>query len=623
MTAKKIAPDSGESDSSRSATATDAVPEPGVADRAADNPVRAEPGSDVSGDNETAGQMLENEDPIKTAIERIPNDAAKTKLPMLLEPILRKLAECDAPTAEAYLSYCIGPRFGLSAADLKAYRRLIEKYRGEAARANRSESDTTPRKFLWKDERVISPAQDFLGATAYYCVYRTEVTGPEGGPSQTVRVPCLVTSRRKIFPLSVEELAARGLRLARDDLRSSDMRRWSVDPDVPNSVPAFLEGKAQTDPLALFDDIETLFRRYIHLSDDRCYLLLTIWSIGTYVFMLFQSYPYLNLEATSRAGKTRTMEVAAPVCFNSLMTASITSSALYRAVEADRSTIFIDEGDDFASRTSKNADLLKILNAGYKASGAVTRTDPRSGSAVSSPAYCPKMIANIDGFNPTLRDRGIPLPLVRAKEDGEAKDEFRTRDLESELAALRNGLHVFALTHHKAIGEIYKKQALPAKWFANREREMWSPIIALANFFDLERRKSSPDLAEEDHLTVKMARLALDCGRLKADRQADDTVELQVLRGVVAFVEWVRNGGSPSPALGDSRYRSDSLLDFVKRQEEIPGLKKNRLTRALQNLQLLRGPEDKAYGRQKDGVRVLIYRLDPDRIREARERYGV
>ncbi|MCZ6692148.1 MAG: hypothetical protein O7H41_21385 [Planctomycetota bacterium] len=620
MTAKRIIPDSGESEPQRPPVTRGAVHEPGVADGTTDSPARDELGSDVSEDNKPNGQILEDQDPVGAAIQSIPENTSKTKLSMLLEPVLRQLAECDAPTAEAYLSYHIAPRFGLSAADLRAYRGLIETYRGESARANPSDADAIPRKILWKDERAISPAQDFLGDTAYYCVYRTEVTGPEGGPSQTVRVPCLVTSRREIFPLSVEELATRGLRLARGDLRPSDMRRWSVDPDVPNSVPAFLDGKARVDPLDLFDNIEGLYRRYLEFSNEHFYAFLTLWSIGTYLFMMFESYPYVSLVATMQAGKTLTMEVASSLCFNSVMAASISTASLYRSVEADRCTMFIDEADEYRSRRRKNADSFGILNSGYKRSGSVSRTDPRTGSMVSFSTFSPKMIANIEDLDPTTLDRAILAELVRAKK---AMEEFMTKEMETELAALRNSLHVFALTNHSIIRRIYRMQRLPTAWFANRERELWRPIFALANFFDQHRQRSSPNLAEEDLLVSKMARLALDCGRLKADRQADETLEFQVLRGVVAFVDWAKRRTRSAATANGSIYRADSLLGFIRGQEKIRSLTQNALSRALQKLQILRGPKDKYYGRQGNGVRVMVYRLEPNRIQEALGRYGM
>ena len=52
-------------------------------------------------------------------------------------------------------------------------------------------------------------------------------------------------------------------------------------------------GEVKIDPAALYRRIRGQWTRYIEFPDDAYYDLVTLWTIGTYFFPLFNAYPYL------------------------------------------------------------------------------------------------------------------------------------------------------------------------------------------------------------------------------------------------------------------------------------------------------------------------------------------
>ncbi|MDD3089888.1 MAG: CHC2 zinc finger domain-containing protein, partial [Candidatus Omnitrophica bacterium] len=67
-------------------------------------------------------------------IDEVPAESSKTQLPRLLDSVLRLLAKMDKAKAEPYLAYVIKPRFGLKDPDIRGYRDMVNKYRGEITR---------------------------------------------------------------------------------------------------------------------------------------------------------------------------------------------------------------------------------------------------------------------------------------------------------------------------------------------------------------------------------------------------------------------------------------------------------------------------------------------------------
>jgi hypothetical protein len=77
----------------------------------------------------------------------------------------------------------------------------------------------------------------------------------------------------------------------------------------------FLENDESVNPGELFLKIKKYIKRYIFLQDENAYNLLAIWAMGTYVFRIFNYFPYIHLNAEKSSGKTLLMELLAPLCF--------------------------------------------------------------------------------------------------------------------------------------------------------------------------------------------------------------------------------------------------------------------------------------------------------------------
>jgi len=562
---------------------------------------------------------------IKHEISLIPADTGKTELPRLLKPVLLRLARLERTVAQAYLQYEIKERFKLKKEDVDAYRSTVKNLRAEMekATAERAGEESTD-SFLWEDFEPFNPAQDFQRGIAYFTI-RVQKRDNDGGSVK--RLPHVITSNPEIFPLEKTEFDSRNLRLLREGQAPSDMNRWSTSRKAKNSVHSFLQGEAEVEPIALFEKIQSLFSKYLDYPDPLYHDFISLWCIGTYFFMGFESYPYVYLSGTKRTGKTRTIEIASPICFNSIMSASMTDAAMYRSTENDRCTIFHDEAAKYSRKNKADlSERLEIFNSGYKRSGSVRRCVGDDNIPTDFSTYSPKLLASIEGLEQTSADRTITLHLLRAK--GEVP-KFSHRRLEHTFQEIRNGLYVLALQYHKELSEIYSGLEM-VKGLKDREDELWSPIFTISEFIDGYRLTRDPSIDEADLLTSRMIRLAFTCRDRKQQDEIEENPEQRILAAILVFMDEYSSitdqDGNPT-----EYYSSDQVLAFINNRDTLGWVTKHYLGKVLSRLQIIKDKKkDKPYLRVDEDNRidrlakqVLCYRLPRERVNDVAERYAI
>ena len=137
--------------------------------------------------------------------------------------------------------------------------------------------------------------------------------------------------------------------------------------------------------------------------------------------------PRLAVQGVVRGvGKTTMLEAISNLVPDPIFAGSITSSSLFRIIDARRPTLLIDEADRLFN--GHNEELLAICNSGHRrASAYVLRSVPQPDGtyvAVQFSTFAPIAFAGIDALPETQQDRSIVLRLKRALA-GELKHHLR------------------------------------------------------------------------------------------------------------------------------------------------------------------------------------------------------
>jgi hypothetical protein len=227
----------------------------------------------------------------------------------------------------------------------------------------------------------------------------------------------------------------------------------------------------------LLDEVSKTIRIFIIVDEVQADAA-ALWAFQTYVVELFDTSPLLIINAPERAcAKTLVQTVLANLSARALAASNATASSLFRSIDLWMPTIFFDEADTFFK---DNNDLLGMVNAGYKSSGFVLRSEASEDTFVPKkfPVYGAKSIAGI-ALEKHLQDstmsRGIVLNM-RRKLPNETVTRLRYAEagLFEKLCAK---LERAADDNEEAI--LLARPHLPEE-LSDRAQDNWEPLLAIA-----------------------------------------------------------------------------------------------------------------------------------------------
>ena len=253
--------------------------------------------------------------------------------------------------------------------------------------------------------------------------------------------------------------------------RRDDVKSCSRFSDVePYSSPI--------DPAQLLSEVAKVVKKCIVLDDEQANAA-ALWIAHTWFIDELECSPLAIVNAPEKAcGKTQLLNVIGRMAYKPLPAANASPSALFRAIEAWKPTILIDEADTFFK---DNFELHGMVNAGNSPDGYVLRSEsvkdtfePRSFSV-----FCPKALAGI-ALERHLPDatmsRGIVFNM-RRKLPHESVE--RLRDIDKNLfIVITEKLARFAQDYSSQV-----KQARPIlpNELSDRNQDNWGGLLAIAS----------------------------------------------------------------------------------------------------------------------------------------------
>jgi len=556
-------------------------------------------GFDVKVKPLTQTETILSEDKIialETRIKAIPADTTPVKIPALLDPILKDIAGFNIAQGDALLKHTIKEHFSFTNDDLKSYEKVLKGYRKEP-------KDDVARKSLSKAELIeilhdeqgnmtIHPAQDYADGMMVFTVKVKDTS-------------CLITSDRRLFPLA--DAQQEGFDIKHDTV---DTARFSA-----KGVTTFLDGKYESSIPALYEKIYGYVKRFIHFPDEAYLSYVSLWVMGTYVFMLFRYYPYVWLNAEKASGKTLLMEVLSSIAFNGELIMNPTESVIFRDISNNLITMFIDEVEQLRKRDKDTyGSLISLLNSGFNKAGVVKRSEAtgQGGFVVKAySAYSPKMFAGISEIDDVLQDRTVRIPLLRKKDDETTQRYKGTLEILELQRSIRDDLYVFALTYAKDLAEYYHKEGPDGieglSHLNNRELDIWEPILLLANVID--------SLSDSMNLTGKMEALS----KKSLEEKQSDSVSQNETYKILTVLKAMLDEVTPLSEDGDVRvFEAERVLEYFKSTEDFEWIEKTQaLTRRLKRVKVT------SEQRRIDGEKKRIYTMNVKEFSDLCERFKI
>ena len=257
-----------------------------------------------------------------------------------------------------------------------------------------------------------------------------------------------------------------------------------------NTVKRFLESaNSLIKPKELYKQIRDKILYYMDFSgQDEIADVLTCWTIGTYCYPLFYWYPHLLFNAPSQSGKSKCAFITMQLGFRGFdlgASAGVTPAQVFRTLEGNRGTILIDEFELAEGKNASDTQRLvnQIINASATRDAYVIRAEQidKKWKAWKFPIFCPKIVCNITGINPTSLSRFIAFKWLKTNSEKGKRKPYREKDKKS-FEPIREDLYIFMLENWSKIKAYYEGLDLPD--LKNREEDNWLPIFAIARFID-------------------------------------------------------------------------------------------------------------------------------------------
>lgn len=233
----------------------------------------------------------------------------------------------------------------------------------------------------------------------------------------------------------------------------------------------------------LYERLHDCFDYFLDFPPDKAnghLTVLSLWTMLTYAYPAWASFPYLSLGGPLGSGKSTVCDVIERVAFKPTKSSSMTTSCLFRIIDTDGGTLILDESESLKDKTPEAAEKRSILNGGYQDTGRVHRSDTSGDTFIPKPyfAYSPKVIAGISSLPTTIASRSIRIMMFKA-DKGSVKPRHRLNSKKELFRSLSDDLHAFALSYGHRFLDMAKDMSLCGDLYG-RDIEKWQPLLALA-----------------------------------------------------------------------------------------------------------------------------------------------
>jgi hypothetical protein len=240
-------------------------------------------------------------------------------------------------------------------------------------------------------------------------------------------------------------------------------------------------GAASAAPTVL-SEVRAFVRRFVVVGEAEA-AALALWAMHTHALSAADSTPYLHItSAEGECGKTQLLEVLEAIVARPWLTGRTSAAVLPRKIEREAPTLLLDEADNvFGGASEYVANLLEVLNTGYRRSGKATINVPDgNGGWIDRgfATFCPKAIAGIGALPGALPSRCIEVRLER-RLTSELIDPWFSSEPPPEASALHERCAAWAVEHLDELVARRRVVERPAG-LGDRAFDVWRPLLAIA-----------------------------------------------------------------------------------------------------------------------------------------------
>jgi Protein of unknown function (DUF3631) len=244
-----------------------------------------------------------------------------------------------------------------------------------------------------------------------------------------------------------------------------------------------VKSDSEENSATLLGEVHEFLGRFVAYPSEHAQIAHALWIIHCHLMDAWDSTPRIAfLSPEPKSGKTRALEVTAPLVPRAVEAVNVSPAYLFRKVggEDGRPTILFDEVDTvFGPKAKENEELRGLLNAGHR-KGAVAGRCVVRGKTVETeeiPAYSAVALAGLGWLPDTLLTRSVIIRMRRRRSD-EKVEPWRHRIHARAGEDLGRRISRWAENMLPAITGVYPQ--MPAG-IEDRDADVWEALLSVAD----------------------------------------------------------------------------------------------------------------------------------------------
>jgi hypothetical protein len=248
------------------------------------------------------------------------------------------------------------------------------------------------------------------------------------------------------------------------------------------------EQKIPADGKKLLEDLSAYLKRFMVFPEPWFPEVLASWILGTYMFPIFQTYPYLWItSARPGCGKSLLGGIVANLSFNGEFLVAPTEAQLFHLPESSRGVQVWDEVECDEETDKKRFNTMRpVLLNGYRNGGTVPRQKGQHyEKSVRFHVFCPRVLIGLTKLPEPALQRTIQVRLIGRTEEQKVEHYVGSNLIEEERD-LKERCLLCSLKVAGEVNDAYQNDNLRKELEilvgpGRASDDIWLPVFAVAS----------------------------------------------------------------------------------------------------------------------------------------------
>lgn len=258
-------------------------------------------------------------------------------------------------------------------------------------------------------------------------------------------------------------------------------RKWNY-----SDIQQYLASKDVLNPTDLFNNLQSLEKKYFEYEYDFDYYYQVCWITHTYFYNLFDYTPYNDYTGIKGTGKTKHLVFLSMLSYNGILSGDSSISVIFRTVQGTGATLCLDETEKLQGDKDSKLELETLLRNGFQKNGQVARAGDKKTNFNPEffAVYSAKALGHIQGLDNVLEDRVITTNLFRTKNQS-ISNSYPDESDDPKIYETRKYLYQLWLDYGLEVKKLIPEaQDILSEFVSGREMKLWIPIITMGLFFE-------------------------------------------------------------------------------------------------------------------------------------------